>query len=336
MANRCLRFYFRGLEINGQENIPTDGSPFIYAVNHQNAFIDAVIVGALSPIPTYFMTRSDVFKPPFAWWLDALKMMPIYRIRDGYSALSRNEEMFQRCQKIFEGQEAILIFPEGNHGLEYYLRPLTKGIARMAFSAQEKLESELKIIPVGLNYFDHFNCGHKLITNYGKPIEVKNYLSDYATHKHTALKQLTQEISKGMEPTLIIGTETEDYPNKKRVFQNRYEKLSSTELKKLLDTDATFDEVKENRFLLTISRIFDLPNFLPIWLCDWILKTKVSDKIFYSSIKFAVGMLLFPIWLLISFLLVTIIFCTKAAALLLMIQIVSMYLRRELRRVGRG
>ena len=39
----------------------------------------------------------------FQWFLDALKMIPIYRIRDGYNQLAKNEETFRTINSsLFE------------------------------------------------------------------------------------------------------------------------------------------------------------------------------------------------------------------------------------------
>ena len=90
-----IRFFFGKVEIIGREKIPND-QPVIYSSNHQNAFMDALIIGGLSPKTTYSVTRSDVFKKQFEWFMDAIKMIPIYRIRDGFSQLAKNQETFRK------------------------------------------------------------------------------------------------------------------------------------------------------------------------------------------------------------------------------------------------
>ena len=59
-----VHFFFGKVEIIGRENIPKN-LPVIYSSNHQNAFMDAVIIGGLSQKITYSITRSDVFKKQF-------------------------------------------------------------------------------------------------------------------------------------------------------------------------------------------------------------------------------------------------------------------------------
>ena len=112
---------------------------------------------------TYSITRSDVFKKQFQWFLDALKMIPIYRIRDGYGQLAKNEETFRTINSSLFRGHAVTIFSEGNHGNDFFLRDLSKGSSRMALEAQEKMDHlDIKVIPVGLNYFHHQRPFHKI------------------------------------------------------------------------------------------------------------------------------------------------------------------------------
>ena len=73
----CVPLFFGRLEINGREHIPKDHS-FIIAPNHQNAFLDAILMGVYLRKPVHFLTRSDVFVPPFLGVLHSLNMMPVY------------------------------------------------------------------------------------------------------------------------------------------------------------------------------------------------------------------------------------------------------------------
>jgi len=329
LANIAIRFFYRGIEIVGKENIPKQG-PFIYAVNHQNAFLDAIIVGALSPVPTYFMTRSDVFKPPFDWFLDALKMMPIYRIRDGYKALSKNDAIFDTCNKILMDKKALLIFPEGNHGLDYFLRPLTKGISRISLQSQVNMTTDIKVIPVGLNYFDHFNSGHKLVMVYGKAISVSDYVAGYNEHKHRGLKTFTDSVAEGMRETLVIPSNSDNYELQKNIFQRNNEHLTFQQLSEKVDDIAYLKTEKKSPLLGWLGELFSIFNLPPIALTKFIIKTKVSQRIFQGSIKIASLMLLFPVWFLLVFIIVWATISLKWAFIVFAVQVVTLLIRREL------
>lgn len=336
-AGFSIRFYYRGVERNGVENIPKKGVPFIYAVNHQNAFLDAMIVGGISPIPTYFMTRADVFKPPFDWFLDALHMMPIYRIRDGYSSLQKNDAIFDTCRDLLAKKRALLIFPEGSHGLVRYLRPLTKGISRIALQSQVTMEdTPIKIIPVGLNYFDHFNSGKKLIINYGKAIEVQDYVELYNEHKQKGLRQITKDLTIGMREQLVIPENNDDYEDQKKIFTRKNEHLNFNQLKEGVNNPALQQEETSNPLFLSIGKFFGILNFPPLMLNQWLIKNKLKQEIFHSSVKVASAVLIFPWWFLLCFIIVSIWKGWMIGIAFFLLQLITLFIRREFVRLGRS
>ena len=93
------RFFFKEVEVNGLENIPTDGG-FLLALNHSNSFLDGVICAFTNPIGLHYLTRSDVFAPPWEGILTSLHQVPVYRLRDGISKLAKNDETFAKCYRL--------------------------------------------------------------------------------------------------------------------------------------------------------------------------------------------------------------------------------------------
>ena len=129
------RLFFGKVEILGQENIPK-GQPVIYSSNHQNAFMDALIIGCLSPKTAYSVTRSDVFKKQFQWFMDAINMIPIYRIRDGFSQLAKNEETFRKIDACLSQGHALTVFSEGNQDIKFDIIGNKKNEKTSSFSKQ--------------------------------------------------------------------------------------------------------------------------------------------------------------------------------------------------------
>jgi 1-acyl-sn-glycerol-3-phosphate acyltransferase len=130
-----LRLYFKKIQIIGLDKFPRN-TPIILVPNHQNAMLDPFMVGGLMSFQINYLTRSDVFNRWTKPVLRSLNMIPVYRIRDGYEKLSMNDAIFKACEELFKQKKTVLIFPEGNHGEHHYLRPLTKGAARLALQAQ--------------------------------------------------------------------------------------------------------------------------------------------------------------------------------------------------------
>ena len=305
-----LRLYFKKIRLEGLANIPKD-RPLLVTPNHQNAFLDALIVGAFLPRELHFLTRADVFNKwtiPLMKWLN---MMPVYRIRDGYDQLSKNEEVFDGCREIFSRNKSILIFPEGNHGGEYYLRPLTKGAARLALQSQEKMEASLMVLPVGLNYFDHQSANSLVIVQFGEPITVSDYLASFEKHQASGLIKMRDAISSGMKETLILPEETEDYEQRKEaLFFEENESLSFDDLKtKQVDSDSkTRNRQKKNHLLARIL------NPLPFLIIHAIIR-RVDDLVFHPSLKFAIALFAFPLWWGIIFIALSFVIGIKIALL---------------------
>lgn len=191
------RFYGEYIII-GKENIPTD-CPVIFAPNHTNALMDALAVHALVPnnLPVIFLARADIFKNKLvAKILNFMKIMPAFRMRDGVENLGRNQEIFDQCVEVLHHNAALGIMPEGNQETERFLRPLVKGIFRIAFAAQQKYGDKptVKIVPVGLDFGDITKFGKHIIIQIGKPIEVSEYMNAYTENPVTATNEIREKL----------------------------------------------------------------------------------------------------------------------------------------------
>jgi len=191
------RFYGEYIVI-GKENIPTD-CPVIFAPNHINALMDALAIHAIVPnnLPVVFLARADIFNNKLiAKILNFMKIMPAFRMRDGVENLGRNQEIFDKCVDVLHHNAALGIMPEGNQETERFLRPLVKGIFRIAFAAQQKYGNTpaVKIVPVGLDFGDITKFGKHIIIQIGKPIEVADYMNTYAENPVTATNEIREKL----------------------------------------------------------------------------------------------------------------------------------------------
>ncbi len=291
-----MRFYFDKIEFIGMEKIPRD-KPCLFSPNHQNAFIDALLIGGSAPIKISYLTRSDVFDTPLRWFLDALQMLPIYRIRDGYEKLSLNDAIFETCRDHFRKGKSILMFSEGNHGKEYFLRPLSKGSSRLALESQEQVsEQEIFMIPVGVNYYHHRKPGFKLSMVFGDPISMKDYMEEYHDYKAKAINRLKKDLSEGMKECMILPENDESYEEKKQLINKDNEHLSFHEFRKAIQQPGKLKERKPYKpGLMRLADIISAVNFLPLLVIRKVLMP-VKDIVFICSLKYAIGMFLLPVW----------------------------------------
>lgn len=328
-----LKIFFGGVKIIGKEKFPKDGAVLL-APNHQGAFMDAVVAGVYTKKPVSFLTRADVFNKWTNPILKSLNMMPIYRIRDGIQSLSQNDAVFDTCFKMLSEEKVILIFPEGNHGKEHYLRPLSKGTARLALDARDQIDPEKKIyiVPVGINYLSHSRPLARLFLNYGDPIALNEYMELYREHKQKGYNKLKQDLSEAMKDTLILPEKDEFYEQKKEwIFQPKHESLSFDELKKMGRGDH-FEVVKPRtknfftKMLIAFFSIFNLPALLGV---KKLLKL-VKDPVFKVSLKYLGGGLFHLIWWTIIYTIGALWIGWEAGLLFVATAIICMFARQSL------
>ncbi len=200
-----FRSYYSSVYTRGKENIPKD-TPVIFAPNHQNALQDALAILKTNKGQLVFLARSDVFKKGFITrFLVFIKILPIYRMRDGYGNLKKNEETTKKVMDVLRVKRPMIILPEGNHGNRRQLRPLKKGICRLAFQAEEENNYQLgiKIVPVGIDYNNYQKFQHSVFLNYGEPIDVAQYIDLYKSEPAKANNKLKNAIAGGMKKVMI-------------------------------------------------------------------------------------------------------------------------------------
>lgn len=199
------RLYYRKYTLVGTEKI-LPNTPYIFAVNHQNALMDALAVLFATGKPVAFIARADIFKKPaIAKILNMLKIIPIYRIRDGYGELGKNQESFDNTIDVLNSGIPLCILPEGNHEGVKRLRQLKKGIFRVAFQAVENSPSlsELNVVAVGLDFSDYFNAGSDLTVVIGSQIRIKDYIDDFHENEARTINNLITILAGNMQNTII-------------------------------------------------------------------------------------------------------------------------------------
>jgi 1-acyl-sn-glycerol-3-phosphate acyltransferase len=205
--------FYRKVILIGQENINPDHH-LIFAPNHQNALMDALAVLFTNKGHNVFLARADIFKKKtIASILYFLKVLPVYRIRDGFSSLKGNDEIFTKTIDVIKNKNGLVILPEGNHEGFRRLRQLKKGICRVAFQSDEATGNSLniKIVPVGLEYSHYMRYRQVLTVVYGKPIEVSEYHELYKTSPERALNELKNRLSNELKGIMVHIESEEDY-----------------------------------------------------------------------------------------------------------------------------
>lgn len=214
LARPSFNLYYKRLEINNSHNIPK-GHPLIFTPNHQNALMDAMAIVIQLNFQSIFLTRADIFQQPvIERILNFLKMLPIFRMRDGRQSLQRNDEIFEASvQIVLNKKSPLAIFPEGNHDGKHKLRNLVKGVFRIAFKAQEAYGDQegVKLVPIGLEYENYYKYGQDLFINIGKPFDVSEYWKEYESNPAIGINKLRDRLSEEIKKVMIHISSEDHY-----------------------------------------------------------------------------------------------------------------------------
>ena len=326
-----LHYYFKEITVRGKENIPK-GS-VIFAVNHQNALLDALLIVCPNSYFTHFLTRADIFKKPFLrWLLSTFKMLPVYRLRDGWQTLGENQNTFDTCSEIFRQQGAVGIFPEGNHGAQRRIRPLSKGFTRLVFEALQKYPTlKINIVPVGLNFSAHQSFRSSVSIYYGTPILANNYFNDplpaeairLRNDLSDRLKKLTTHVEDASQYDEIIQKLEITNPNYLDPIETN-QRIAKIEKGEALP----ISQIEKSGGLLLVKLIHFLSvtiNFPPLMAWKKI-KKGIKDPVFVASVKFGFGVFAFPVYYFLISLIVYQVWGIIGSAICLLICIPSLAL----------
>jgi len=212
-----VRFAFwlthKRIVVTGLENIPKD-KPVIFAANHQNALMDPLALVCTNPLQTLWLTRADIFKTKaVADFLKHLKMIPIYRIRDGKDNLSNNEAIFNQVTLTLESKQSVALFPEAAHSGRRQMLSHKKAIPRIAFETEEKnnFQLDLQVVPVGIFYDHYWKFNRTLLVQYGKPLEIDAFKDRYAENQQNAMLALRDQIHERIEPLVMQINSVDHY-----------------------------------------------------------------------------------------------------------------------------
>jgi len=260
--------HYRKVIVIGKDNLKNT-FPKIIAPNHQNALMDAMAIVSSAGGQQIYLARADIFKKKFiASILYYLKILPVYRIRDGYDSLRQNDEIFKKTIDVLKSNKPLVILPEGNHAGFRRLRQLKKGIFRIALQTEESMDFSMgiKIIPVGLDFSDYHRFRSVLTVIYGKPIDVSDYRELYNENPQQAYNAFRDRLSAELKRYIVHIDSEEDYE-------------ALDELRKIVNgkysTSRKYPKVSRDKRLIEImdSLRDDKPDFYKR-ICDRTLKIK--------------------------------------------------------------
>lgn len=271
----AIRNTYSKVTVKGLENIPDPEKVSVLITgNHCNTLMDALVLLQARKAPTAFVARADIFKKPFfAKILGNLRILPIYRQRDGGDSKEKNIAIFDNVVECLNAGMAFAIFPEGMHRPRRSLLPIKKGVFRIAQQAVgSNPDRKVVIVPMGLEYDDYFNIMRPVTISFGGPMEIKG---------GEALDSLAEELR-----TRISGL-ISYFPDDENLEAN----------------EKAFEESKKRHYgpLHMLLAVALLPVFLisgllcsPMLILAGILNSAIKDRAWHNTMRFGSKLFLTP------------------------------------------
>lgn len=312
-----LFFYFKKIVVSGIENIPKN-KPVLLLSNHQNALLDALLIATSIKGYAHYLTRAGVFKNSFvSGLLRRIQLIPVYRIRDGYGNLINNNEIFETAADLLNNGNVVTIFPEGSHDLVRRVRPLSKGFTRIVFKVLDHdPESDLQLLPIGVNFTDAKVCPDSTAIYFGKSIAAMKYKKD---DRNKAVVELKREMHQAISQLTTHIPEDRYDRTLAELNSINVNFLNPIAVNKCIETRFKSCEAKPKSRMNWLREVLQFLLKLNLWLPYGVWKLVVQPKIqeveFTSTFRFAIAITLVPFFLIGIALLLTIAFSYKIALL---------------------
>jgi 1-acyl-sn-glycerol-3-phosphate acyltransferase len=302
-----LKLYFKQWQSQHTERIPPTG-PFIFVANHQNAFLDALLVVCGIRRNPWFLARGDVFNSPLAIkLLTFLRIKPVYRFRDGHAAMRNNEKIIRESVDVLKQEKCLLLFGEGNHNQPYTTRKLQRGFAHVAFQYMEQTGNDIAIVPVGFHYERHALFRSRVLVQYGEPISVKS-ITGHIADSRERFEPLLDVVGKKMREMMLVVPHDAEYPERiDFLLQHRTHEadmLAQLEADRQLMQNWKPGSSYESKKTFSFNKLNPLVwygrfvHLIPYLILNFIVMKKIKDDQFIGSVKVAVGIFLIPLYYL--------------------------------------
>jgi len=296
--------FFRRIDVVGGRHVPAEGA-VIFAGNHPNALMDGwLLTEKCGRWPLHFMASAKLWRFPLLGpMLDASGAVPVYR-REDHDEEVDNSAAFERLYEVIERGDCMGVFPEGVSHAESQLTRLKTGTARIALAVAARGRTEVRIIPVGLNYMHRHRFRSQVLIEFGEPIVVgAEWAQKFRDDERAAVAELTELLAASLRAVTLNAP---DWTTLKRAqIARRLYKPSSVEL-----TPQQYVELNR-RFVEAYLRVADDPDMRAfqdaaenyqarldmLGLKDYQLRQEISqpDAIRRALSRFVTMLLLLPI-----------------------------------------
>jgi len=211
MATTALQFYFRHIEVVGEDNVPQDGA-VLFCGNHQNSLIDPMMIVCFSGRVVRFAAADILFSNPIlGFFFRQLQAVPIRRRQDHGGETVDNSAAFDALHGVLRDGGAMGIFPEGISHRDSDLSTFKTGPARLALGAKvAHPDKKVYIVPCGLYYSSPNRFHSAALLQFGSPIEMTDArVAAHGVDEREAVRDLTDAVEEAVRALTVTAGDWE-------------------------------------------------------------------------------------------------------------------------------
>lgn len=124
-------------------------------------------------------------------------------------------KVYEEVIKSLMDNQFIVIFPEGGSHDRTELLPLKPGACIFAWEAKKKLDKDVKLIPVSINYYGAHKFRSRVVIKIGKelPYEIDQKRINESSYKREFIGKTLKELKNAIEDIKLTAPSYRDLKN---------------------------------------------------------------------------------------------------------------------------
>ena len=183
---------------------------------------------------------------------------------------------------------------------------------------------------MGINYGHHTQPRSSLHLVYGNPLLISKY-TDQKKSEAENINLIREALQLRMKDCLWIPEDSEIYKQQKECINGATTKMNFYQIKSALETNIKqlSKRKKTNNITRFLVGILSIPNIIPLFITRKVVN-KFKDPVFNSSMKYAMGVFLFPVYWILTAIIINTMFGNSLMALYLIICLVFLFIRQHI------
>ena len=213
----------------------------------------------------------------------------------GYGSFN-SLRVFGEYNSGIKNKKALLIFPEGSHCKDRFIRPLSKGFTRIIFRTINNNPSiKIHIIPIGITYQNASKYPSKVAINFGTPIIANQFYN--ANDTNTSIKKLKELVSHQLKELSVHIENNDTYqPTLQKLNKAQVDFTNVASVNSIIKSEEYPKEKMRSKNYASLLYYFVIINsFIPYSIWKFLSK-KVTELEFVDTFCFGVNVVVFPLF----------------------------------------